>query len=206
MLKLIARAVIPLIAMVTVAQADTTAGRITYINTASHEVLVDNVAVRLAASADLSGLNVGQSVHVAYPNDGAGARIAAYAPIVEQKATGRITFMGDDRVVINNASIEIPSGMDLSAFSLSNSAEVTYTSVAGLNFAVALTPPASQLASAEGRITYVDPIARMILVDSATWIKVPGKADIGQYQIGSYLTASYSSNNGINVAMTLASL
>jgi hypothetical protein len=192
--------------MVSVAQADTTAGRITYINTASHEVLVDNVAVRLAASADLSGLTVGQSVHVAYPNDGAGARIAAYAPIVEQKATGRITFIGDDQVVINNASIEIPSGMDLSTFSLSNSAEVTFTSVAGLNFAVALTPPASQLASAEGRITYVDPIARMLLVDSATWIKVPGKADIGQYQIGSYLTASYASNNGINVAMTLASL
>jgi hypothetical protein len=206
MLKLIARAVLPLLAMVSVAQAETTAGRITYINPASHEVLVDNVAVRLAASADLSGLGVGQSVHVAYPYDGAGAQIAAYAPIVEQKATGRITFIGDDEVVINNASMQIPAGMDLSIFHLSNNAEVTYTTVAGLNFAVALTPPASQLANAEGRITYVNSASRMLLVDSTTWIKIPGKSDIGQFRVGEYFMASYASNNGINVAMTLASL
>jgi hypothetical protein len=207
MLKLIARAVLPFLAAVSVAQAETTAGRITYINPASHEVLVDNVPVRLAAAASLSGLEVGDHVNVAYPmNAKTGARIAAYAPIVEQSDTGRVTFISADRVVINNASMQIPAGMDLSTLRIGNRAEVTFISVAGLNTAVAISSPSVQLASAEGRITYVNPTNRLILVDSSTWIKIPVGSKIDQYQVGGYLAASYASTNGINVAMTLASL
>jgi len=206
MFKMIARAVLPFIAAVTVAQADTTTGRITYVNYASHMVAVDSVPVQLAASVKLSGFNVGQLVHVARPSNGAGAQIAAFAPIVEQKATGRVTFIGDDKVIIDNVAMQIPAGFDTSTLRIGNRAEVEFTSVAGLNFAASVTSQPAQVASAQGRITYANPEARMVLVDSSTWIKLPSFADAEQYRIGSYLTASYTSNNGINVAMTLASL
>lgn len=206
MIKLIARAAIPFLAAVTVAQADTSAGRITYVDSASHQIVVDNVRVQLAAAADLSNLSVGEYVHVAHPSNGAGAYVAAYAPTIEQKATGRVTYIGDDKIIIDNVAMQIPAGMDTSTLHIGNRAEVSFTSVAGLNFAASVSSPSIQLASAKGRITYVNEGTGMILVDSSTWIKLPASADADRYAVGSYMTASYASNNGLNVAMTLASL
>ncbi len=206
MIKMIARAVLPFLAAVTVAQADTTAGRITYVDSASHTVIVNNVPVQLAASADLSDFGVGQYVNVAYPSNGAGAQIAAYAPIVEQKATGRVTFIGEDRIVMDNVTMQIPAGMDTSTLRIGNRAAVEFTSVAGLNFAASVTSQAVQLASAQGRITYINHGTGMVLVDSSTWIKLPASTEADRFTVGSYLAASYASTNGLNVAMTLASL